>query len=179
MTNVPLALFSLLLAVAPLSGCAAVWRSEEPSVNQPFENGSDGAIANNDIANNDLAQNDPEKRSRDLFSDPPSFKEIVENAERNAETGESDEQLREYGHRWLYGRGMGRSMANIGTVVAFPPYAFYLVGNAGLALAGYEQLHVTSLVPEPARDYILTAYDGITSLPGRLAALIAGEEYQQ
>ncbi len=70
-------------------------------------------------------------------------------------------------------------MANVGTVVVFPPYALYLLGNAGLALAGYEPLYVTDALPGEARDAALTVYDGITSVPGRIAAGVAGEEFSE
>jgi len=154
-----------------LSGCS-LWKAPEtePALDTPAS--AEQPAQENHPAEITAADSDP-------FSHPPSLKQIVADAEKNAETGESDEQLKQYGRRWLYGGGMGRTMTNVGTVVAFPPYALYLVGNAGLSLAGYEQLSITSLVPEPARDYILGAYNGITSLPGRLAAFIAGEEFQQ
>jgi len=109
----------------------------------------------------------------------PTFRTIVEDAERNAsEGGDTTAPLRTYGRHWLYGQGVGRTIVNVGTVVLFPPYALYLLGNAGLALAGYEPLYVTSALPEPARDYTLAVYDGITSVPGRITARIAGEEFQ-
>ena len=116
--------------------------------------------------------------SDDPFSRPPSFRQIVTDAEKSADTDDSTAQLRLYGHQWLYGPGVGRTIANVGTVVLFPPYALYLLGNAGLALAGYEPLYVTSALPAPAREYTLSVYDGITSVPGRLSAGIAGEEFQ-
>lgn len=116
--------------------------------------------------------------SDNSFSEPPSFKQIVSDAEKNAEEGDSSALLRAYGHQWFYGRGVGRTIANVGTVVLFPPYALYLLGNAGLALAGYEPLYVTSALPEGARQYTLAVYDGITSVPGRVTAGLAGEEFQ-
>ena len=95
-------------------------------------------------------------------------------------TGEQfSEQLSNSGHKWFYGGGIGRTIANVGTVVVFPPYALYLLGNAGLALAGYSPLYVSDLLPEQPREYVLGAYDGVTSVPGRLNALIAGESFQE
>lgn len=63
-------------------------------------------------------------------------------------------------------------------MVVFPPYIAYLLGNAGLALAGYEPLYVTNLLPNTPRGYVLTVYDGVTSVPGRFNAAVAGEEYK-
>ena len=115
--------------------------------------------------------------SSDLLSSPPSLKEIAARAERDAEAGDPNAALREFGHRWFYGHGLGRTIANVGTTVAFPPYAIYILGNAGLSLAGYEQLWVTSALPEPVKRYTLLVYDGITSVPGRIAAAVSGEEF--
>lgn len=70
-------------------------------------------------------------------------------------------------------------MLNIGTVVVFPPYALYLLGNAGVAFAGYEPLYVTDALPEPARKEVLGFYNGVTGVPGRVNALVAGEPYVQ
>lgn len=70
-------------------------------------------------------------------------------------------------------------MLNVGTVVLFPPYALYLLGNAGVAFAGYEPLYVTDALPEPAKKEVLGLYNGVTGVPGRLNALVAGERYVQ
>ena len=87
--------------------------------------------------------------------------------------------LKEAGSQWLYGPGLGQTATNVGTVVVFPPYALYLLGNAGLSLAGFEQLYITKLLPQAPRKHVLDFYDGITSVPGRLSALVAGKEYYQ
>ncbi|MFN8388733.1 MAG: hypothetical protein U0136_00415 [Bdellovibrionota bacterium] len=110
-------------------------------------------------------------------SNPPSFKEIVANAEERARDGTADDQLSEFGNRWFYGGGVGRTIANVGTVVVFPPYALYLLGNAGLALAGYQPVHVTEALPDPARDTVNEIYDGVTSVPGRITSAIAGKPF--
>ena len=68
-------------------------------------------------------------------------------------------------------------MLNVGTVVLFPPYALYLLGNAGVAFAGYEPMYVTDALPEPARKEVLGLYNGVTGVPGRLNALVAGERF--
>lgn len=96
---------------------------------------------------------------------------------RTTSPEEINQQLDEYTDRWLYGGGMGRTLLNVGTVVFFPPYAIYLLGNAGLAVAGYEPLYITSAIPEGPRKYVLGAYDGLTSVPGRVSASISGREF--
>lgn len=80
---------------------------------------------------------------------------------------------------WFYGPGLGQTVLNVGAVVAFPPYAVYLIGNAGLSLAGFQQLFITDLLPEQPREVVLTAYDGVTSVPGRMTSFVAGRDYYQ
>jgi hypothetical protein len=87
--------------------------------------------------------------------------------------------LEDLGNRWLYGPGLGRTAANVGTTVLFPPFALYILGNAGLQLAGYDPIYATDALPETPRETVLSFYDGITSVPGRVAALIAGRPYEE
>lgn len=98
---------------------------------------------------------------------------------QNATPEELQSELKQYGDRFLYGPGLGTSMTNIGAIAVFPPYAIYLLGNAGLSLAGFQQLYITSILPESPRKHVLDFYDGVTSVPGRLSALVAGKEYQE
>ena len=110
--------------------------------------------------------------------DIPSFKQIVARAEENAENGQSGDELGRYGHRWFYGDGLGRTIANVGTIVVFPPYALYVLGNAGLALAGYPQMEATSVLPDPAKNLVQGFYNGVTSVPGRVTSVISGEKFE-
>ena len=68
-------------------------------------------------------------------------------------------------------------MLNIGTVVLFPPYAIYLLGNAGIAFAGYEPIYVTDALPAPAKKEALGLYNSLTGVPGRVNALVAGKRF--
>lgn len=169
------ALFWLCFGTLCLSllGCSAT--DTRPRIRQfhPSRAFSNSPLSNPPTSNPQLS-NPP---SSDLLSSPPSLKEIAARAERDAEAGDPNAALREFGHRWFYGHGLGRTIANVGTTVAFPPYAIYILGNAGLSLAGYEQLWVTSALPEPVKRYTLLVYDGITSVPGRIAAAVSGEEF--
>lgn len=91
---------------------------------------------------------------------------------------EVDEKLDQFARNWFYGQGIGKTMTNVGTVVIFPPYAFYVLGNAGLSLAGYEPLYITNVLPEDSRKPVLKVFNGVTSVPGRINAKVAGEEFQ-
>ncbi len=86
-------------------------------------------------------------------------------------------ELSEMASNWFYGPGLGKTVANVGTSIIFPPYAFYLLGNAGLEIFGKEPLHVTNALPEEPRKYVLSAYDGITSVPGRITAGVSGYNF--
>ena len=79
--------------------------------------------------------------------------------------------------KWFYGKGLGTTTLNIGTAFAFPPYALYLLGNAGLQLAGFSPLYITDALPETPRTGVLTVYDTITATPGHITSAIAGAEY--
>lgn len=88
-------------------------------------------------------------------------------------------ELKKAGSRFLYGPGLGRSATNIGAIAVFPPYAIYLLGNAGLSLAGFHEMYITNFLPDTPRKHVLGFYDGVTSVPGRVAALVAGRKYHE
>jgi hypothetical protein len=48
-----------------------------------------------------------------------------------------------------------------------------------LQLAGCEECEATNLLPEVPREGFLLVYDGVTSVPGKLNAEIAGVDYQE
>ncbi len=108
----------------------------------------------------------------------PSLGEISETASKPNGQEELQSELDAYVNRWFYGPGLGQSTLNIGTVVLFPPYVLYLLGNAGLQLAGYEPVSVLSYVPGEPGDYVRASYDAITGVPGRTTSTIAGEDFQ-
>ena len=90
---------------------------------------------------------------------------------------EANRKLAQFGHDWFYGGGFGRTALNVGTVVLFPPYAIYLVGNACLQLADREPLYITDALPDAPREGVLKIYNEFTSVPGRIAAGVGGEEF--
>lgn len=90
---------------------------------------------------------------------------------------ESQKLLGTVGENWFYGQGVGETALAAGTVFLFPPYAFYLLGNAVLGLSGYEQMRLSDALPEEERKNWLSVYDGVTSAPGQVSAAVAGREF--
>jgi len=112
-----------------------------------------------------------------MMENPPSFMDLATEKSKPPTPDELEVILAEEGEKWFYGPGLGRTMLNVGTIVAFPPYAIYLVGNAGLKYAGYDPLYVTDLLPEEPREGVLEVYDGVTSVPGRLTSAASGRDF--
>lgn len=94
-------------------------------------------------------------------------------------TEQLQSQMNDFAYTWFYGPGIGQTFLNVGTVVLFPYYAVYLLGNAGLTLAGYEPLYLTDALPEGARQSVNEVYSDVTSTPGRVNAHIADVEFQE
>ena len=90
----------------------------------------------------------------------------------------TEELLSETGSNWFYGQGVGETALTAGAIFAFPPYAIYVVGNGVLSLSGYKQIRVTNALPEEERDAWNSAYDTVTSGPGRMTAAMAGKEFR-
>ena len=86
------------------------------------------------------------------------------------------EILNEVGSNFVYGPGLGEAAVNVGTIVVFPPYALYLVGNAILSFSGYEPVTVSSFLPDESGKKWSGAVDQVMSGPGRLVAAVAGKE---
>ncbi len=86
--------------------------------------------------------------------------------------------LNEVGGNFAYGPGLGDTAVSVGTVVVFPPYAIYLLGNAVLSLSGYEPVTVASMLPEESGKQWSDTYDHIVSGPGKVVAAVSGHEYR-
>jgi len=112
----------------------------------------------------------------DILS-PQYTKELITGEQKAPNVEQAKRELDTQLGKWFYGHGFGRSLLNVGTIVVFPPWALYLSGNAGIELAGYEPLRITSIFPDKPRDGILDLYDGITSVPGRLNATVANKTF--
>ncbi|MCB0318955.1 MAG: hypothetical protein KDD56_09375 [Bdellovibrionales bacterium] len=91
---------------------------------------------------------------------------------------EAEEVLEVTGENYIYGQGVGRTVANVGATVLFPPYGIYLLGNALLDYGGYETYYVTDMLPDEGKDGWNDVYGSITSTPGRIVAGFAGENYR-
>lgn len=88
------------------------------------------------------------------------------------------EVLNEVGGNFAYGPGLGDTAVSVGTVVVFPPYAIYLLGNAVLSLSGYEPVTVASMLPKESGKQWSDTYDHIVSGPGKVVAAMSGHEYR-
>jgi|GEM_PF-5659625 len=93
-------------------------------------------------------------------------------------TEELEGYMQEKSKQWFFGSGIGKTASNVGIVAAFPPYVFYLLGNAGLQLIGYQSVSVSDAMPEPVRSSALVVYDGVVSVPGMLNAFIFDEHFR-
>jgi len=90
----------------------------------------------------------------------------------------SEELLNEVGSNWLYGEGLGETALAAGSVVFFPPYAIYMLGNGILSLSGYEPIYVSDALPDEERDQWQDTYRSVVSGPGRLTSAVAGHEFR-
>ncbi len=105
----------------------------------------------------------------------PDFTMITQNPLPPEKAGEL---LEEVSTNWLYGEGFGSTLLNVGTAIIFPPYAIYLLGNGALTLAGYEPIYWSNALPEQDRKDWQASYSQVVSIPGRVAAATAGEEFR-
>ncbi len=155
--------FALLLFAFGLAACSNSAASSGPPPAPALESSS---------------SSQPENPTKLSFEHPPSIPDLATGKARPPSQEEFGQQLGQATRKWFYGGGIGRTELNIGAIILFPPYILYLLGNASLALAGYEPLYITNLLPEVPRGYVLFVYNGVTFVPGRLNALVAGEEFQ-
>lgn len=103
--------------------------------------------------------------------------EDVKIALNNATEKDYDEIVSTASNSWFYGQGLGETALNVGTIVAFPPYALFLLGNTALDFAGYEKIGVSTVLPEDAKKTWSKSYDEVLSVPGRITAAVSKEEY--
>ena len=143
-----------------------------------------GAISNkhtrNQIADNTTSATNSES-SKENEEEPRASLEskLLKQSISEPLTPENTNQLlNEVGSNWLYGQGMGETAATVGTIVIFPPYALWVIGNAALQLSGEEPIEVSKMLPEESGKVWRTTYDEITSVPGRTTAAVSGEEYR-
>jgi hypothetical protein len=147
-------------AMILLSACSTGSSSVHSYSEQPLTSGHNAPVG---------------KRSESKWTleHPPAIGEISE-AVRN---DTASQQLEHIGEWWFFGPGIGYSILNIGTAIVFPPYALYLLGNAGLALAGEEPVKIINILPEAPRSIVNTTLDEICSVPGRITSAVARKPY--
>lgn len=104
---------------------------------------------------------------------PPSIKEVTDAVKNNT----ANEKMEAMGDWWFFGPGIGHTILNLGSVVVFPPYALYLLGNATLALTGNEPVRIIDIFPSGPKEVVNEAIDGVCSVPGRMTSLIASRPY--
>jgi len=92
---------------------------------------------------------------------------------------EYKQELSDLAHGWFFGPGFGTAILNIGTVIAVPPYALYLVGNAALSVTGVGPVYPTDLMPAKAADVVGGAFHQVVSIPGRVNAVIFDEPFNE
>lgn len=109
---------------------------------------------------------------------PPTKKTSMDLIGEPIPPEQAKEVLSEIGKNFAYGTGIGDTALNVGAIVAFPPYAIYVVGNALLAVTGYETITPSKVLPKKAGDSWSETYDTIVSGPGRVVAALAGHEYR-
>jgi hypothetical protein len=111
------------------------------------------------------------------FSQPVGveFRERSEVYAMNAE--EAELILKESQKDIVYGDGLGKLIANIAAVIAFPPYGIIKLGEAGIVLAGYE-VDLTVEDPNTSLGGLPRMYQEVVSVPGRIVAATQGEQYR-
>ncbi len=150
---------ALIISLTLLASCSGH--------SQPYQRAS--LQRETDVLGNEL-------KETDILS-PQYTRDLITGAQQAPNAQVAKQQINTQLGKWFYGHGFGRSALNIGTIVVFPPYALYLLGNAGIELAGYDPLYITNVFPEEPRKGILDLYDGITSIPGRVNATIADKNF--
>lgn len=117
------------------------------------------------------------KSSSFSLDKPPSLRDLASGEVVPPKPEELGYELREAGEQWFFGYGFGRTMLNVGTIVVFPAYALYLLGNAVLQLCGYDGLYVTNILPSKIREPVMQVYDGVTYAPGKVNSFIFEHEF--
>lgn len=108
----------------------------------------------------------------------PTVPDISQMAKKPLSPEETEALLGQVGENWWYGQGVGGTALNAGAIVAFPPYAAYLLANGLLSVSGYEPIEISGALPPEEKKAYDEAYSEVTSGPGRLNAAVAGEEFR-
>ena len=176
----------LLLAASSFNACGLNYYIDPPEEIREVNLVSPGAKPKKTLEITEIKV--PETRARlspskevDLLAEKPA-KEIAAliKGEKKPPTPEAyKSQLKTASGNWFYGSGFGRSVLNIGIAVFYPPYAIYLVSNAGLQIAGYDGVYPSDILPGEARETVNSRFNEVVSVPGRFNALVFGEDFRE
>lgn len=108
-------------------------------------------------------------------AESPSVNQVIAEPLSPEKTGEL---ITKVGQNWAYGQGLGETALTVGTIVVFPPYALYAIGNAIIDLAGYERMDPTRLLPDKTEKAVNSVYNTVTEAPGRGVAKAAGVPFR-
>lgn len=92
---------------------------------------------------------------------------------------ESKKILSTAGDSVVYGPGIGDLTLKTASVILFPPYGLYLLGQAVWGLStGDRAPEITDLLPDEDKKTWDSTYTEIVSGPGRVNAAFAGKEFK-
>lgn len=168
----PASFFLLVICAFSLTACTPF--SQQKQAQPPRSHAGDSLASFNEVR---TPPSQVESRDSSKTLEPPSVVGLATGTEKPPTPDQLNAQLQNGAHDWFYGKGFGRTILNVGAIVLFPPYAIYVLGNAGLQMAGVDPLYMSDALPSGARKGVNEAYDIVTSAPGKLNARVAGEEF--
>ncbi len=113
------------------------------------------------------------------FNKVPSIPALLSGEVVPPEPKETQMALKKAGKAWFFGRGLGKTAINITGIVLFPPYGLYLLGNAGLELAGVGGVYPSQVLPDGPRKHVEDFYGSVCDIPGLITSSVAGVEFQK
>jgi len=116
--------------------------------------------------------------SNELHSSALEVKKILTGEQKPPSQQEYKERLAESTDNWLFGNGLGQTSLNVGIAVLYPPYALYLLTNAGLQIAGFSGFYPIDILPDAAKPGVRRGYEEFISAPGRLNAGLFNKEFR-
>ena len=155
----------LTLLLMGAFGCTDNYFFSRKKETEDIDQSQSNKDSNPNIVKKSIDPNDPLALSKKL-------------AQKNLPPEKAKEVLSEVGDGWLYGQGFGATALNLGTIIVFPPYALYVLGNVALSMTGHETMSPTKLLPDDNKKEVDKFYDNLTSAPGRVAAAFAGKEFR-
>ena len=181
----PLAVYfsCCLVLVASLIGCAHSKDNQSPDgqFQELPQEGSEPKIGapSEKKGNNSRGQPGSSSTHETSITNPEYTRKLITGEATPPDPEQAKEELESGAKNWFFGPGFGSSVSNIALMIVFPPYAIYLLGNAGLQLAGYEPWYVTDELSPEQRSATLNTYNEVMSVPGKFNSLIFDEEFRE